>query len=114
MKHAHDPGQGAMTPAKAEVLTQLSADLTQVIFNTVYAHPGLDLINIATATTLALRGLAAQLCANNPALSLEVAKEMLRHAFDTAMGFPDEILRVLDDPAGSGPHQAGIIPVRRH
>lgn len=103
-----------MTPAKAEALGQLSADLLQVMFNATHATSDLDWTDVVMAATISMRGLAARECNDNPVLPPMVARTMLTLHFAMAMGLPDEVVRVERSDEKGGPDQAGIKPIQRH
>lgn len=100
-----------MTPAKAEALADLSAQVLQLLFNAAHANPELAWTELAMATALGMRGLAARECANNPVLSQNRADMALMRAFALAMNAPPEIIKVVRENT-PGPDQVGIIPLR--
>lgn len=106
--------EGPMTPAKAAAMAETSAKVLQLLFDTAHAHPDLDWEDLAVSTALAMRGLAARECANNPALTPGHADAALMRAFFLAMTAPRELVRVVKQDASDGPDTVGVIPLRSH
>lgn len=103
-----------MTLAHAEALGKLAAELLQVMFNAEHSNQDLDWMDMAVAAMIVTRGLAARVCAENPALPLEAAKTMLRIRFNEVMNLPDQLVRVISEDGRDGPDTAGIVPVHQH
>lgn len=103
-----------MTPAQAEALGDVSAKITQLLFDAGHANPELLWPELVIAATLAIRALAVRECATNPAMTAARAHNIVVHSIALALNAPDGIIKIVKDGNTGGPDQAGTIPVRRH
>jgi hypothetical protein len=100
-----------LTPEDAEALTDVSAKVMQTLFDATHAHPALSWTDLVMATTVAMRGLAARECKNNPVLPMQVAKALMMMNIAQAMALPDEIVVAVGDDDPGRPDIVGVIPL---
>jgi hypothetical protein len=98
-----------MTPEEAELTTTLAADLINLINRPEYQH--LDWLHAVAALSLAGRGLAARVIADDPAMTLDRARRLMLGQFLHVLNMPPEIVTVVD---ADGEGKAAMIPLKKH
>lgn len=100
-----------MTPAIAEAIGAVTAELMQVMFDAGSKHPELEWTDLVVAAASAMRGLAARARHIDPSLTEGAATTILFGQFLAVLALPSELIKIVGD--GGVPDKAGFIPVRR-
>lgn len=99
-----------MTPAHAEALMRLAAQLTDVMVAAGRANHDLTWLNMVMAAGVACRGVAAVVMAENPEITLNRARIAMMGEFANVMALPAELVRTVP----GGDDGTVVIPVKRH
>jgi hypothetical protein len=102
-----------LDPAHAEAMMHLAAQLTDAMNAAGRANHDLTWLNAVTAAAVACRGLAAVVMANDPTITLDLARVAMIRAFIEVMALPAELVRTMNAGDDEIP-QTIVLPVRRH
>lgn len=97
-----------MSPATANAIGELAAELMQVLLDDPKKHPELDWLHRVSAVALAMRSLGTVERRANPLLTPDMALSMVALACLRVLHLPEEVIKVVDGP---GPDKAGHIRV---
>jgi fructose-specific component phosphotransferase system IIB-like protein len=104
------PEERVMTPAIAEAVGALFAELMQVMLDARTNHPELEWTEMVSAAAITMRAVVGMACRRNPALAAKDAERRMIIEFSRVLAAPPELIKFVDD---GNDDRAGFIPVRR-